>query len=248
MRGSWQCGAIWISSAAASVFEQLLRQVADFRGDLVRNIKGIRVSQDLFDDLAHDAADRAVAIAAESATRMPSAAPLITRPFDYGTVITYPFVPQNWHATRYSDGLGYGVWYGALELETTVRETLYHWHRFVTDSFTLDREIVGERRVFQVRCEAILIDLRKAKEPRLVDRNDYSFTQQLGSYLSRRAQSGLLASSARGPGTAAAILRAEALSDVRDLCYLTYRMNPKQHTASVERTPGETWLRINIPA
>jgi hypothetical protein len=227
------------------VFEQLLRQVADFRGDLLRNIKGIRVSQDLFDDLARDAKDTAVAIAAETATRMPSAAPLITRPFDYGTVITYPFVPQNWHATRYSDGLRYGVWYGALELETTVRETLYHWHRFVSDSFPLDREIVGERRVFQVRCEAILIDLRRAKEPRLVERNDYGFTQQLGAYLAQRAQSGLLAPSARGPGTAAAILRPEALSDVRDLCYLTYRM--RQGDATVERTPGEPWLRIKIP-
>ena len=228
------------------MFEQLLRLVADFRGDLIRNIKGIRVSQDLFDDLAQDAADRAVAIAAESATRLPSAAPLITRPFDYGTVITYPFVPHNWHATRYSDGLHYGVWYGALELETTVRETLYHWHRFVTDSFALDRDIVGERRVFQVRCEAILIDLREAREPRLVDRDDYGFTQQLGSYLSQRAQSGLLAPSARGPGTAAAILRPEALSDVRDLCYLTYRMNPARDHAVVERTPGEAWLEINL--
>ena len=161
-------------------------------------------------------------------------------------MITYPFVPHNWHATRYSDGLHYGVWYGALELETTVRETLYHWHRFVTDSFALDRDIVGERRVFQVRCEAILIDLREAREPRLVDRDDYGFTQQLGSYLSQRAQSGLLAPSARGPGTAAAILRPEALSDVRDLCYLTYRMNPARDHAVVERTPGEAWLEINL--
>jgi hypothetical protein len=230
------------------VFEPLLHKVADYRGDLVRNIKGIRVSQDLFDDLAQDATDRDVAIAAESATRMATPAPLITRPFDYGTVITYPFVPQNWHATRYSDGMRYGVWYGALELETTVRETFYHWHRFVTDSFSLDRELVGERRVFQVRCEAILIDLRNAKEPRLVERNDYGFTQQLGAYLSQRAQSGLLAPSARGPGTAAAILRAEALSEVRDLCYLRYRMNPLQDVGVVERTPGETWLRINIAA
>ena len=230
------------------MFERLLRQVADYRGDLVRNIKGIRVSQDLFDDLAAEPADRAVAIAAESATRMPSAAPLITRPFDYGTVVTFPFVPQNWHATRYSDGLHHGVWYGALELETTVRETLYHWHRFVTDSFPLDREVVGERRVFQVRCEAILIDLRKAREPRLVDRNDYSFTQQLGGYLAQRAQSGLLAPSARGPGTAAAILRPEVLSDVRELCFLTYRMNPAENSATIERTPGERWLRITIPS
>ena len=56
------------------------------------------------------------------------------------------------------------------------------------------------------------------------------------------------APSARGPGTAVAILRPEALSEVRDLCYLTYRMNPLQDMAVVERTPGETWLRINIPA
>lgn len=228
------------------MFESLVRQVADYRGDLLRNIKGIRVSQDLFDDLARDAADREVAIAAESATRIPSPAPLITRPFDYGTVITYPFAPHNWQATRYSDGMEYGVWYGALELLTTVYETLHHWHRFVTDSFSTAEEIIGERRVFQVRCEAILIDLRAAAEPRLVDRNDYAFTQQLGRYLWKRAQSGLLAPSARGPGICAAIFRPEALSDVRDVCFLTYRLKGK--TAIVERSPGEAWLRITIPA
>jgi hypothetical protein len=232
------------------LFEHLVRQVADYRGDLVRNIKGIRVSQDLFDDLAADAADRAVAIGAESATRIASPVPLISRPFDYGTVITYPFVPHNWQATRYSDGLSYGVWYGALALETTVYETLYHWHRFVTDSFSIDRQIVGERRVFQVRCEAILIDLsdKRAAEPRLIDRRDYTFTQALGRYLWQRAQSGLLAPAARTAGTIAAILRPEVLSDVRDVCFLTYRINPKTDVATVERTPGETWLRITIPS
>jgi hypothetical protein len=236
------CGATWISSAAASLLERII----DFAGDLVRNIKGIRVSQDLFDDLARDDADRAVAIAAEGATRIPSAEPLITRPFDYGTVITYPFVPHNWQATRYSDGLEYGVWYGALELETTVHETLYHWHRFVADAFPdLDRDLVSERRVFSVRCEAILVDLRKAKEPRLVHPSDYAFTQQLGRHLWRRAQSGLLAPSARTRGTTAAILRPQALSDVRDACYLTYRLRGRM--AVVERTPGEPWLRITIP-
>jgi RES domain len=228
------------------VFEQLIREVADYHGDLVRNIKGIRVSQDLFDDLARDPRDTEVAIAAESATRIPSPAPLITRPFDYGTVITYPFAPHNWHATRYSSGLEYGVWYGALGIETTVYETLYHWHRFVSDSFSLDREIVGERRVFEVHCEAILIDLRAVAEPRLVDRNDYSFTHQLGRYLWERAQSGLLAPSARGPGVCAAIFRAGALSEVRDVCFLTYRLSG--NTATVERSPGEAWLRITIPA
>jgi RES domain len=231
------------------VFDALVREVVDFREDLIRNIKGIRVSQDLFDDIARDGEDREVAIAAESATRIASPAPLITRPFDYGAVVTYPFVPQNWQATRYSDGLHYGVWYGALELETTVYETLYHWHRFVMDSFPeLEREIASERRVFQVRCEGILIDLRRSTEARLVERNDYAFTHQLGRHLWQRAQTGVLAPAARAAGTVAAILRPEALSDVRDLCFLTYHLNLKADRARVERKPGETWLECRPSA
>jgi len=226
------------------VFENLIHQVADYHGDLVRNIQTIRVSQDLFDDLP---GDHAVAIAAEAAGRIPSESPLITRPFDYGTVITYPFANFNGHATRFSDGLSYGVWYGSLELETTVHETVYHRHRFLQDAFAgEDRAIRSERRVFDVRCDAILLDLRgkEAKEERLVDRRSYAYTQPLGAYLQAQGSNGLLVKSARHEGVNAAIFRAEALSRVRDLCHLTYTMNPRQDLAIVERTPGETWLEI----
>lgn len=229
------------------MFGGLIKDVADFHGDLVRNIKGVRQSQDLFDDLSPDPAERAIAVAAESATRMPTAAAMITRPFDYGTVITYPFLPQNWQATRFSDGLAYGVWYGSLELETTVYETAYHWHRFVMDSFASeDREITGERRVLDVRCDAILVDLRGAEkdEPRLTDRRDYGYTQRLGRYLREQSQNGLLLRSARHSGDNAAILRAAALSDVREKCFLTYRMNPLQDEIAVERAPGKRWLQL----
>lgn len=232
------------------MYEDLIREVANFHGDLVRNIQTIRVSQDLFDDLSSDRDDQAVAIAAEADGRIPSDAPLITRPFDYGTVITFPFANFNGQGTRFSDGLRYGVWYGSLELETTVYETVYHRHRFLVDSFpSMNREIRGERRVFQVRCEAILIDLRgkEAGERRLVDRRSYAYTQPLGAYLQAQGTNGLLVKSARWEGMNAAIFRPAVLSSVRDLCHLTYLMNPSQDTATVERTPGETWLRIKIP-
>jgi RES domain len=232
------------------VYGNLLRRLADYHGDLVRNIQTIRVSQDLFDDLSRERADQEVAIAAESASRIPSEAPLITRPFDYGTVITYPFANFNGQQTRFSDGLHYGVWYGSLELETTVHETVYHRYRFLVDSFpSLDRDIRGERRVFQVLCEAILIDLRgkEAAEPRLLDRASYAFTQPLGAYLQAQGTNGLLARSARCDGTNAAIFRPAVLSQVRDVCHLTYTMNPTQDTATIERAPGEIWLRIKIP-
>ena len=229
------------------MYEELIREVADHHGDLVRNIQTIRVSQDLFDDLSGDAGAQAVAIAAEAAGRIPSEAPLITRPFDYGTVITFPFANFNGHGTRFSDGLRYGVWYGSLDLETTVYETVHHRHRFLQDAFAgEDRPIRGERRVFDVRCDAILLDLRgkEASEPALLDRRSYAFTQPLGAYLQAQGSNGLLVRSARCDGMNAAIFRAEALSRVRDLCHLTYTMNPRQDLAIVERTPGETWLEI----
>jgi len=229
------------------VFEDLIQTVAAYHGDLVRNIKGIRVAQALFDDLSRDPADQAVAIAAEMSTRLPSAEPLVTRPFDYGSVITYPFVPHNWHATRFSDGLSYGVWYGALELETTVYESVYHWHRFMMDSFAAENRIIrSERRVFDTRCDAILIDLRgkDRRERQLTDRRNYSYTQQLGRYLKDQGQNGMLVKSARCEGINAAILRPEALSNPRDHCFLTYAMNPREDKVAVERTPGRRWLTV----
>ena len=69
-----------------SMYAELLKDVVDFHDDLVRNIKGIRASQNLFDDLSDDPAGQALAAAAESAHRIPSEAPLITRP---GSVLPY---------------------------------------------------------------------------------------------------------------------------------------------------------------
>ena len=74
----------------------------DFHGDVIRNIPGIRESQNLFDDLSTDSVDWDIAIAAEGVERIPTAAALITRPFDYGAVITYTFDASHWHATRFS--------------------------------------------------------------------------------------------------------------------------------------------------
>jgi hypothetical protein len=223
----------------------LLDASVDFHGDLVRNIPGIRASQHLFDDLSPDPSDWDIAVAAEASERVPTSAALITRPFDYGSVITYTFDTAHWQATRFSDGTRYGAWYGSLDIATTVYETAWHWYAFVRDSFAAeDREVVTDRRVFDVRCDALLVDLRgkEARHPALVDRRSYAFTQGLGRYLHEQGQNGLLVRSARCDGTNAAILRAERLSNPRDRTYLTYRTNPVRDTFVAERTPGRRWL------
>lgn len=228
-------------------FAALCSSTLLFDGDLLRNIKSIRVSQDLFDDLADNEFDRATAVTASALAKDAAQEPCITRPFAYGTVISYSFDAAPWQETRFSDGRRYGVWYGSLELETTVYETVFHWYRFVMDSFSEHGgEIIGERRVFRAGCDALLIDLRgkEAAFPELRSRKDYGFCQRLGSWLVEQGQNGVLVRSARCEGVNGAIFRQERLSNVRDLCWLTYRTVPGEDSVTVERKPGLPWLHI----
>jgi hypothetical protein len=227
--------------------EGLLAVNIDFQGDLARNIPGIRRSQQLFDDLSDEPGDWAIAIAAESAARPQTEAALISRPFDYGSVITFAFEHAHWVATRFSDGSRYGIWYGSTAVETTVYETAWHWTRFVLDSYAAEaREIVSERRVFDVRCEALLIDLVGAakRHPALVSRTSYALTHAIGRVVHDQGLNGVLTRSARCDGINAAIFKPERLSEVRDRAYLTYRFDPARDRVVVERTPGRAWLRI----
>jgi hypothetical protein len=229
------------------VFGDLCSANVDFHDDLIRNIKTIRKSQDFFDDLSSDPQDQAVAIAAEAEERVPTPAAIVTRPFDYGTVISYSFDPSTWQATRFSDARRFGVWYGSLEVETTVYETVFHWHRFLMDSYAAeDRIITGERRLFEVRCDALLIDLRGRETafPDLVSRRSYAFTQSLGNFLVDQSANGILVPSARCSGVNGAIFRRERLSNAREKMLLTYRCNPAQDFCNVEREAGQVWLRI----
>jgi len=226
----------------------LYTHIVDFDAPLIRNIKGIRTSQHLFDDLAETGAEHVLATVAAEQDHIDTRAALITRPFDYGAVITWPFVGQNWQATRFSDGTRYGVWYGSLAIETTVHETVYHWRRFVRDSYTdYEGEIRTDRRVFTVRCRGILVDLRgkEAIFPDLLHPTSYAFTHQVGGYLHSQRQNGLLTKSARGDGENGAILNADVLAEPRDLCYLTYHFNPAASEAvEVRRERRKPWMQV----
>lgn len=233
------------------MFGDLWASNADFRGDLVRNIKGIRRTQHLFDDLSDNPADWELAIAKEGEQRIPTMAAIISRPFDYGTVITYSFNSANWHATRFSDGTRYGVWYGSLDVKTTVYETVFHWHRFLLDSFADENRVVtGERRLLDVRCDALLIDLRGKQKwfPAIVSRTSYVFTQSVGAYVHAQGLNGLLVDSARCAGINSALFKPERLANVREKLFLTYRCNPTEDKCVVERTPGTIWMNVKPSA
>ncbi len=216
--------------------------LAETHRDLIRNIVSLRVSQDLFDDLSPDPAARQSAINLELATKPPlfvSPQPIIDRPFEeaaWNDAIGYPF--KHWTRTRYSDG-SFGVWYGADSIETSIHETVHHWRSgLLADAGFLQPGIRMERRIYAVRCDAALVDLRPAVPvfPALVDPADYSLTQQIGARLHREGHPGLVTQSARCSGDVYAVLNPRVLSQPRQTCHLSYTTTPQG--VEVERSPG----------
>ena len=148
----------------------LYDQAVHFDGDLYRNVVSLRVSRNLADDLSDDPADAALFAQAEIASKPRLPLPAINRPFEagYGQAVLYPFVRGHWFATRFSDG-GHPAWYGSLDLETTVHETVHHFRRRLIDDIGAQahaRPISGERRVYRVAADALLVDRVKLGDQR----------------------------------------------------------------------------------
>jgi hypothetical protein len=228
-------------------------RLLDVHGDVLRNIVSIRSSQDLFDDLSDSPDAWALAQQVEDEVKPPpyqSKTPVIHRPFEDATwysAIGWPF--KHWQASRFSDGT-FGVWYGAESVETTVYETVYHWfHGFLRDAGFEAMggvAVIGERKVYDVRCDAALLDVRAAakKHVELMHTSDYSAAQALGGRLHREGHPGLvIASVRRSGGFNYAVLNPDVLSNPRHHCQLTYRL--EAGTVRVEKQVGRTWLKID---
>ena len=232
-----------------SLFAQLT--LADVHRDVARNIVSLRQSQDLYDDLTHDPAEWALAQKVENEVKPPpyeSRTPIIDRPFEdaeWFNAITWPF--ENWRASRFSDG-GFGVWYGSESVETTVSESAYHWYRGLLSDAGYDREVViAERKVYTVACSAALLDLRKAASthPDLLHPKDYAFCQSVGARIHREGHPGLLTQSVRRPaGENLVIFNPTVLSNPRNHCQLTYRLEGQEIV--VEKQPGVPWVTVDV--
>ena len=216
--------------------------------DLFRNIVSLRESEDLFDDLSDDPNAWQAAQKLEFETKprfFTSPTPAIYRPFEeaeWNTAIGYPFTELS--VTRFSDG-SFGVWYGADELETTIYETVHHWKNgLLADAGFSQSGIEIQRRVYKVRCDAALIDLRASIRdyPNLVHSTDYSLTHEIGARIHREGHPGLITKSARGGGDVEAVFNPEVLSNPQHHCYLTYITTSSG--IEIQREKGTVLLRI----
>lgn len=229
------------------LFDQLA--LADVHDDVSRNIVSLRASQDLFDDLTDKPEEWALAQQVEDEVKPPtyqSRTPVIHRPFEdahWFNAIAWPF--KHWQASRFSDG-SFGVWYGCDSVETSVRETAYHWFNgLLCDAGFEHEDVVAERRVYRVACDAALVDLRSAlvRHPGLAHKTDYAPAQAVGARLHHEGHPGLVTTSVRhAAGHNYVVLNANVLSNPRHHLYLSYRLTGGQ--IAIEQQPGVRWLQI----
>jgi len=223
-------------------------QLLDVHQDLYRNIISLRKSEYLFDDLSDDpeAWDSAQKLELETKPSFfESHQPVIHRPFeeaDWHNAIGYPFTKLS--ESRFSDG-SFGVWYGSDTLETTIYETAYHWTLFLSDAGYSAEGIVCHRKIYQVRCDSALIDLRPILEscPEIIHQNDYTATHELGSKIHREGHPGLITASARVAGNVYAVFNSNVLSDPRHNCYLKYTTTSK----GIEVQKQENVTLLTVP-
>jgi hypothetical protein len=170
----------------------LFERIRDLDQHLFRNVPAAPVEpfSDLIDDT--DGAEFAEALVATVSG---------TAADRHLHAVGFPFAHLS--QSRFSDGT-FAVWYGSLALETTLRETIWHWIRDQEDMLDLDRKhwpLRLARDIYRVGCRAALVDLvgKQAEYPLLIS-DDYSFCQGIGRRLHGEGHPGLLAPSARHAG------------------------------------------------
>jgi hypothetical protein len=208
------------------IWPGLFDRLSDFHDDLFRNVlREEGAPEAAFDDLTSDSKDwRAAQKSVDLTGGLPE--PMIERPFRPSRIDETG--RQQWGVSRFADGQRYGVWYGALTAETTIRETAYHWLRRVMaarfESGVSD-EVTTPRTIFAVRADALLVNLRGKEKAYggLIDRKSYAFTHPIGAYLFEQETNGLIVKSARhSVGVCAAVLKPQRLSNPRLKLALRY--------------------------
>lgn len=164
--------------------------------------------------------------------------------FAWHEAVEYVFNTPRIPSSRFSNGC-FPVWYGAVEMETCIRETSHHWqHGFIgaADFGLLEQSVKTFRRDYLVSCQAALIDLRgKTKTfPDLIakEQSSYSSTQTIGQRVFEEGHPGLLNQSARHEvGTCAAIFKASVLSNPRPYKDFVYEIFPGLLKVEVRSMP-----------
>ena len=111
-----------------------------------------------------------------------------------------PFTHINRRGSRFSDGT-YGVYYAAAQIETAIRETVFHFARFATDSHDPPRR--EDMRVLLGSVDCTLDDVNALDQQiktAILNKDSYASSQSFGASRRENGSDGLVYPSVRRDG------------------------------------------------
>jgi hypothetical protein len=203
-----------------------------FEGSVFRNIATIKTSQELFDDIAGNAGDIPILqILADETSGIDHSLDAKNRAFQYcdPEESLSVFDEDRWYVARFSDGT-FGVWYGALEKDTSIIEALFWHYRNVYKPMLskANGPINVDRRMLEAKVKtSSAIDLRKltADMAELTHDTDYTFCQALGAHAVENKIDLYLTPSTRKPkGTCVPVFSPISILETKTLFYLHFEI------------------------
>ncbi|MCI5073199.1 RES family NAD+ phosphorylase [bacterium] len=225
--------------------------ISAWEGDSYRNITTCFPSQDLLDDLNLDESDKAVVQYWENKTsNIDHSISQVNRVFQYGdTTSTLAIFDQiQWNIGRFNTA-DFGVWYGALEAETSEIEALHWFYQHEKERLPQAKtDIHRDRKMFKAKIKTgKAIDLRTKKEidqKQLIGEN-YGYTQNLAKVARASGVELFFTPSARNlGGNCTPIFKREAILEDQIIYYLRFTLTKK---GEVYKTKQGIPQRVLLP-
>ncbi len=136
-------------------------------------------------------------------------------------------------ASRFTDGIEFGIFYAAKTKETAIVETRYHRERFL--SYTSEEPGVTSMRCYSTKPVKPLIDIRK-NYPELHNPDCYLASQKFGKQMKLADKNGIVYSSVRHPGhDCIAVLKPKAVALCKQSTHYEYHWNGKEIEHVIEK-------------
>jgi len=136
-------------------------------------------------------------------------------------------------ASRFTEGIRFGVFYAAEHKQTAIIETCYHRARFL--SYTNEIPGVTSMRCYSTSPLKPMVDIR-ANYSDLHDPNSYIKSQEFGLNMKQQDRYGIIYSSVRHPGNdCIAVLRPKAVAHCKQSAHYDYHWNGKEIEHVIEK-------------
>ncbi|MFZ4712561.1 MAG: RES family NAD+ phosphorylase [Bacteriovoracaceae bacterium] len=197
------------------------------KDEVFRNYYTVLPPQNLLDDLLEDEQEQDdVRSLIDGFSGIQKDNNYTSRPFKYAQAFPEilredflrPFTSKNdgkYGIGRYGDGHGYGVFYAALEIETSIKEVLFHTLNDFHDRKKAMKEdyFIRDRKMIRIGFKGNLIDLTNTGELKdEITKESYVTCQSLGGQCSKNSVDALLTPSARSNGTCIPILNPKSIN------------------------------------